>query len=358
MKETLPLLRLAGMAPGHTPQTRYQGSKYKLLDWIWENIRDLGFESVLDAFGGSACVSHHLKGEGKTVAYNDILVSNYLGGVALIENDHELLAQEDVDFVLSRHPEVQYDDFISRTFQDIYFTDEENAWLDLVTQNIPLLTNRMKQAIAYYALFQSAISKRPYNLFHRKNLYIRTADVQRTFGNKATWDKRFALHFRHFVRQANDAVFGTGKECRALNLDASQVEGAYDLVYIDPPYMNGQGVGVDYHQFYHFLEGLADYKNWRAKIDFRSKHLRLKPEPSPWKTPRNIAGIFRSVLEHFRNSTLVVSYRTDGIPSPTDLVQMMRELKTHVDVRTLDGSYKYVLSKNEKSSEMLIIGRT
>ena len=34
------------------PKTRYQGSKLKILGWIWENIKDLKFNSALDAFGG------------------------------------------------------------------------------------------------------------------------------------------------------------------------------------------------------------------------------------------------------------------------------------------------------------------
>ena len=35
------------------PSTRYQGSKRKLLEWIWANVANLEFDSVLDLFGGS-----------------------------------------------------------------------------------------------------------------------------------------------------------------------------------------------------------------------------------------------------------------------------------------------------------------
>jgi len=38
------------------------------------------------------------------------------------------------------------------------------------------------------------------------------------------------------------------------------IEGNYDLAYIDPPYISAQGVGVDYLEFYHFLEGLVGWK--------------------------------------------------------------------------------------------------
>jgi adenine-specific DNA methylase len=47
------------------PSTRYQGSKLKLVKWLEETLKDLKFQSVLDAFGGTASVSYMLKGMGK-----------------------------------------------------------------------------------------------------------------------------------------------------------------------------------------------------------------------------------------------------------------------------------------------------
>ena len=35
------------------PSTRYQGSKLKFVDWIWNCIKDVPFNTVLDAFGGT-----------------------------------------------------------------------------------------------------------------------------------------------------------------------------------------------------------------------------------------------------------------------------------------------------------------
>ena len=54
------------------PNTRYQGSKAKIVDWIWENIKDLEFNTVLDRCGGTGRVSYELKKNGKEVIYNDI----------------------------------------------------------------------------------------------------------------------------------------------------------------------------------------------------------------------------------------------------------------------------------------------
>ena len=68
------------------PSTRYQGSKAKLVDWIWDQIADLDFTTCLDAFGGTGAVSYRLKQAGKHVTYNDLLRFNYYFGLALIEN--------------------------------------------------------------------------------------------------------------------------------------------------------------------------------------------------------------------------------------------------------------------------------
>jgi len=337
------------------PSTRYQGSKFKLISWLWESVANLRFQTALDAFGGTGSVAYLLKTHGKAVTYNDYLRSNYLIGRALIENDHEKLNDDDVAFALERHSDCRYDDFVRRTFKDIYFTDDENEWIDVVCQNIYQIESTYKQAIAFFALFQSCVVKRPYNLFHRRNLYMRTAEVDRTFGNKRTWDRSFEAHFREFVSEANAAVFDVGVRCRASCFDAVKVEGDFDLVYIDTPYVSKRGVGVDYLDFYHFLEGLADYSHWPSRIDYSRKHLPIKIERSPWADKRQIGSQFRQLFERFRDSILVVSYRSDGVPSESQLVDLLREYKC--DVRLIHyGEYKYVLSKDGDSKEILLIG--
>jgi adenine-specific DNA-methyltransferase len=348
-----PTLPLALPAKMQFPQTRYQGSKLKIAGWIWENIADLDFETALDAFGGTGSVSYALKTHGKQVSYNDWLRFNYLTGVALIENTQTALSEADVDWLLSEHPDVEYPTFIRDTFSGIYYLDEENRWLDVVSTNIRGLTDRYKQSLAYYALSQACIIKRPFNLFHRKNLYIRTSNVPRTFGNKTTWDTPFEIHFRNFVVKANDAVFDNGKQNRALNYDALSIPGEYDLVYIDPPYVSSKGLGVDYFGFYHFLEGITDYETWKSRIDWQTKHRRLKGNGDDWVDKGRIYDAFDRLFERFRRSILVVSYRAPGIPTEEELVDLLRKHKGSIE-RLHRKEYQYVLSPNG-GEELLLI---
>ncbi len=337
------------------PSTRYQGSKAKLVDWIWAQIADLDFTTCLDAFGGTGVVAYRLKQAGKQVTYNDLLRFNYYIGLALIENSQVRLTPAEVDWLLTRHPDVSYPCFVQDTFPDIYFTDEENAWIDQTITNIRRLTDPYKFALAFFALCQACIIKRPYNLFHRKNLYLRFAEVERSFGNKTTWDRPFDEWFRIFITEANRAVFSNGQANRALNLDALDVPGSYDLVYIDTPYISKRGTAVDYLAFYHFLEGLTMYEEWGRHIDYKSKHRRLKPRPSDWTDRRRIYKAFDRLFRRYRDSILVVSYRSDGIPSEAELVSLLERYKRHVRVEH-SGQYKYVLSTNTGSKEILLIG--
>ncbi|MDI6759392.1 MAG: DNA adenine methylase [Candidatus Brocadiaceae bacterium] len=337
------------------PSTRFQGSKLKIIDWIWDAIKDLAFDTALDAFGGTGCVGYMLKEKGKEVTYNDILKFNWHIGLALIENDRVRLTEKDVDLLLARHNGIEYPTFVYNTFKDIYFTDEENQWIDTVITNIGLLNGIYKKALAHFALFQACIAKRPFNLFHRKNLYLRFSEVERNFGNKATWDTPSGVHFRKFINEANRAVFSNGRQNRALNLDVFAIEGNFDLVYVDTPYISKRGVGVDYLGFYHFLEGLVNYSTWNEKIDYRTKHRRLKGNGSIWIDKNQIHSAFDRLFMKFRKSILVVSYRSDGVPSIAELMNLLKKYKPKVE-ELKRKNYKYVLSTNH-SEEVLLIGK-
>lgn len=68
------------------PTTRYQGSKRKILPWLYECMRNYEFHTVLDAFGGTGMVSYLFKKMGKRVTYNDLFQFNQR--VARFEKAH------------------------------------------------------------------------------------------------------------------------------------------------------------------------------------------------------------------------------------------------------------------------------
>lgn len=337
------------------PRTRYQGSKRKLAGAILRALDHLSFDTVLDAFGGTAAMSHAFKSAGKAVTYNDILAFNLQIGLALIENDCVQLDESIAAAIGTRRSDQRYGDFIANTFSGIYFTDDENEWLDTAVANIRAIEPLHARAVAWFALFQAALAKRPYNLFHRRNLYMRQAVVPRGFGNKTTWERPFGELFRRAAREAGQALVHGGGRCRALCADALTLDPSYDLVYIDPPYINGRGNGVDYRDWYHFLEGLVRYDDWPAMVDTDSRHRRLLRRPDPWSDPRTCEDAYRALFSRYRDAIIVVSYRSRGIPGIERLADLLRTVKR--DVHAIDlAAYQYALSTDRNNREMLLIG--
>ena len=350
------------------PSTRYQGSKRKILPWLHDSLKDLEFQTVLDACGGTGSVSYLLKKMGKTVTYNDILRFNYLIGKALIENNNILISDEDLDFVLNFNEEINSYSFIEDTFDGFYFTSQENIWLDNIISRINLLEGgnqnetEIKRAMCFYALFQSSLRKRPFNLFHRKNLYLRTNDVERNFGNKTTWERDFTSEFKFFIKEINESIFDSGIGCTSINESIFDIENLnYDLVYFDVPYIteNGTNETSDYLRCYHFLEGITDYANWKSKIDYNTKNYRFKKsqESNPF-TRANINNSLDLLFRTFQNSILVFSYKVGGIPSVNEISNLMRRYKDNVEIK--EKHYIYALNKQNGNAkynrEVLIIG--
>ena len=196
--------------------------------------------------------------------------------------------------------------------------------------------------------------KRPYNLFHRKNLYIRNANVKRSFGNKTTWDASFDSYFKKFAQEGNKAVFSNGYNNVVSNSDVFDLKVKADLVYIDTPYISSNGTGINYIDFYHFLEGIVLYDQWENLIDEKSRHKKIKSMKSVWCSAENIQNAFGVIFEKFKDSIMVLSYRDDGIPTIDNLIQILSKYKKEIKVHKLD--YKYVLS-NKFLKEVLIIAQ-
>ena len=340
--------------PPDPPTTRYQGSKAKLLPWLRGIIAPLAFDSALDLFSGTASVAFLLKTLGKRVHANDGLRANGHVARAIVQNNARRL-----DLVKARHlfePAAgrSYGNFIAQTFEGVFFLPEENTWLDIVAENVARMDDPFEQSLAYFALFQACLKKRPFNLFHRKNLGLRTADVARSFGNKRTWDTSFEDHFLEALAEANRAVFDAGTEHVVTVSDALTLEATADLVYIDPPYMNGRGNSVDYLDFYHFLDGLTELDAWPGRIARGRAHLPYARRDSPLLRRDSVGRAFAALFERHKRGAIVLSYRSDGVPSAGELGAMLQALGKSVTVHHADQ--KYALSK-KRTRELLFVAR-
>lgn len=346
------------------PTTRYQGSKRSILPWIYKNLSSIKFKTALDGFGGTGSISYLFKLMGKQITFNDILPSNYLTGVALIENDLATLDKEDMDFLLYENG-FEYPDFISETFKSIYYKDSENRFLDVITFNIKMLSEKYggdllkkKQSLAYYLLFQACLCKRPFNLFHRKNLSLRTArKVKRSFGNKTTWDTDFKKLITRSNEEISKKIFWNGLKHKATRSDIFKITKTnFDLVYLDPPYARiNEKRPIDYQSLYHFLDGLVDYDNWIKKIDLNTKNKRLVKQKNHWNEG-TIEDNFDVLFKKFKDSIIVVSYGEPGNPPISKIKELLEQYKSNVKIVKKEYKYKLNHKNGHGLYEVLIIG--
>jgi len=316
-----------------------------LISWLGRNFKNLEFENCLDLFGGTGVVSYLLKALNKKVTFNDYLLSNCFSARALIENNNKTLTKGKINDLFNGPHEL---DFITKTFKGIYFPESENKLIDDIIYRISYDPEKslsgFEEYLAYHCLFQALLMKRPFNLFHRANLSIRANNVERTFGNKITWERSFSELMERIRLETNDAIFNNGESHKILNLDALDVKPGYDLVYLDPPYYSSSRRSyIDYYRYYHFLEGICSYDKWKERIDFSLKELPITNTSCSFKTGRFKEDL-ASIMEIHRESIIVISYKSHGYPTIDEIKDLMS--LTHKKPRKRSISHIYRLNKN------------
>lgn len=227
------------------------GSKYKLLPWIEETVKEIEFDSVLDAFSGSGAVGYLFKTMGKKVLTNDRLNFASLIAEATIENPAAILDDDTIQELLSYDPKHKH--FIEKTFTGVFYTVEDLRFLDRISWNVKKLKNKYQRAIVYSALIRSCAKRQP------RGVFTVSGDLSRYNDGRRDLNLTLKEHFQEQVQVYNQAVFDNGRENRAYHGDIFTFpDNDIDLVYMDPPYVPRSDDNC-YIKRYHFLEGLSCY---------------------------------------------------------------------------------------------------
>ena len=346
--QPMPLPMLAQMK--RFPPTRFMGSKERMVKHIWEAVGDCQFNSVLDLFSGSGVVSYMFKAAGKQVSTNDYMTMCEVAAIALIENNAVTLGDSEIDALLCESPHA--DDFVQKTFANLYFSDEDNRTIDHIRANIKRIENRYKRAIALLALIRACIKRRPRGIF--------------TFVGDRYYDGRKDLilsideQFRAAVGLINSAVFDNGQANHARYGDAMTVRGKPDLVYIDPPYYSPFSDN-EYVRRYHFVEGIS--RDWQdVQMQWHTKTRKFKSYPTPFSTYAGAWDAFDRLFKRHKDSIIVVSYSSNSLPNREEITALMAKYKERVSVRSVDHLYSFgnqghkIHDNNNRAKEYLFVG--
>ena len=320
------------------PPTRYMGSKSKLLNEIWDAISKYEVNTVLDLFSGSGIVSYMFKCKGMTVLSNDYMAMSATFTKAMIENNHTHLNEHEAKELLCEPSIV--DTFVSDTFKDLYYTDEDNHTIDILRTNINQMKDEYKQAIAKTALIRACMKKRPRGIF--------TYTGHRYDDGRKDLKLSFETQFLNAVELVNKAVFNNGKSNKSFNNDAMTLDCQnVDLVYIDPPYYSPTSDN-EYVRRYHFVEGIA--RNWDGvEIQTNTKTKKFKNYPTPFSTKTGVYQAFDDLFYKYKDSILLVSYSSNSLPSKDEMINLLQKYKKCVDVIPINYTYFFGNQRDAKT---------
>lgn len=305
------------------------GSKYQVVPHLVDVFTRLEFRTAIDPFSGSGVVAYALKAMGKSVTTSDYLNFPATVARATVENPGVQLTPDDIDLITGGPADDR--DFIRRTFTGLYFPDDDHAFLDSAWSHIDDLPP-YKRDLAIAALCLAAARKQPRGVFT-------VTDFRYDDGRKAL---RLPLRdqFRLAAEAFNKVVLDTGLPNLALCGDVADIDPAgYDLAYFDPPYAPPRDDN-DYIKRYHFLEGLSLY--WRGQdIMYDTKTRKIAKRFTPYAYRHTIRAALLDLFDKFRESTLVVSYGSNSIPNEQELLGMLRQVKSQVDVFAVPHRYSF-----------------
>jgi len=332
------------------PSTRFMGSKEKLIEHIWGVASQFNFDSVLDLFSGSGVVSYMFKAQNKQVLSNDYMAFSADITKAMVENNNVTISNKDLKIILNENTPT--DNFVSETFKELYFYDDDNAFIDMVRANLKYLEDETKKSLILSALVRACLKKRPRGIFtytgHRYD-----------DGRK---DLRLSLkeQFLVAVEAVNKAVFDNGKNNFSFHGDAMTLDQQADLVYMDPPYYSPLSDN-EYVRRYHFVEGLV--RNWEGvEMQWHTKTKKFKSYPTPFKTEKGAYEAFDNLFKRHQNSILLVSYSSNSLPNKEDMVDLMKKYKNIVEVISVNHKYSFgnqghkVGNNKNKVEEYLFVG--
>jgi len=235
--------------------SNYVGSKRRLLMHILDVLEknEVKYDSVLDAFSGSAMVSLLFKKLGKKVYSNDLLTSSAITAICLLENESMPLTKEDVVFLCSNEPD-NVGTFVKDNYMGKFFTEKECGFLDRYRRNVELLCGN-KFYCGFDILNKATLASIPNSNFTVSGKDLKNIRSTHEVG-KSFWEEKWRDTTRKRRDANNEIIFG-----KSIGEMYNKYKGAFSLFAVESHinqfcflggrYYNGQTVAKMEHRLKH-----------------------------------------------------------------------------------------------------------
>ena len=291
--------------------SNYVGSKRRLLAHIWDSLSDNGitFDSVFDAFSGSAMVSLLFKKMGKEVFCNDLLTSSAITAVCLLENESIPITEEDINFLCTNNPD-SFNSFVQDNYEGKFFTKDECIFLDKYKKNVETLFGD-KFYCGLDLLNKATLSSIP-----NSNFSVYGKDLMKLRGvhdkNKSFWDEKWRDTTRKRRDANNEIMFS-----KAISEIRNKYTGAFSMFAIENHINRNCFLGGRYYN-----------GQTIAKLEHRIKHIKNEGN-TIIDTPMDISK-FKKVLSAERGLSHVFN---------SDIVELLESGTISTDLLYLDPPY-------------------
>lgn len=350
------------------PLWHFIGDKQSIWPWISDNVKSLKFNTVVDLFGGTGVISHLFRENfSAKVVYNDVLSFLLLCQSGLLANISDILTLQSAKKLWQEEPQ-DNQEHVADFYANLYFFKEEAQWIDRVIQNIFTQDHLSKEqkGLAFFALCQACLEKRPFNTFQNSHLKLRLKERSKP----QSWDKPLDDIFKFNLERANSFILNTKHAklpiVQLTNKSASNfsITSEIDLVYLDPPFIAGKKKSrkfANYLDNYHVLEAISQYYSFFYDWIDELSPLQKPKETyfsnkaiQPWLDPVTALPEFESIMELFQDSIVVLSYRNDSHVDKNQIEMIIGSYYKNYNI--FEKSHIYAIkNKPSKFNDILFI---
>lgn len=259
----------------------YKGSKRKLLDDIKVIADDIGARTIFDGFSGTGIVSAHLRSKGFQVDGNDISESAHVYGSVFLQGYNKNLVDNFISEMNNIEPSAGWltENYSGTRKRVIRGTGGE-------VQDRPLgyiAKNAMKLDAARDFVETLDISERDRRALIFSVILAADSVFNNSNDQKSSLKEWQAKSLKDVVFKSPTLISGfDGIQYKGNILDVNV--GAYEMVYLDPPYTHG----VLYDSCYHLNDSIAKWDKPQLNYDYALP----RPKDICYRENGQTAGMF------------------------------------------------------------------